>query len=221
MILVGQFDSPFVRRAAVALNFHQIPFERQVLSVFEDFDAMLEINPLGKVPTLILPTGEHLFDSRAIVEYVETLRPSGRTLTPSDPGTYRSMLQVEAVGLGLAEKTYERAIEFARRSEGTHDPVWIARLGSQINSALRWLTDRLSSDGFIDNTFTRADLAVTVALTYMAEKLPQFLEAEAFAPLRAYRERTEARPIFADAAHSTSEALATGWRPESETRGAS
>ena len=60
MILVGQYDSPFVRRVAVTMNFYRMPFERQVLSVFSDFDAMLLINPLGKVPVLQLDNGERL-----------------------------------------------------------------------------------------------------------------------------------------------------------------
>ena len=54
LILVGQFDSPFVRRVAVALNHYGLPYERNVLSVFRDFEAMLAVNPLGKVPSLIL-----------------------------------------------------------------------------------------------------------------------------------------------------------------------
>ena len=67
MILVGQFDSPFVRRVAIALHHYGYPFERRVLSVFKDFDAMLAINPLGKVPTLITDEGEYgLLDIRRI-----------------------------------------------------------------------------------------------------------------------------------------------------------
>ncbi|MFI4997457.1 MAG: glutathione S-transferase N-terminal domain-containing protein [Hyphomicrobiales bacterium] len=68
MVLVGQYDSPFVRRVAVTLNHYGIGFTRQVLSVFGDFDQMLTVNPLGKVPSLALEDGESLFDSRAILE---------------------------------------------------------------------------------------------------------------------------------------------------------
>ena len=106
MILVGQYDSPFVRRVAVALNHYSMAFERQVLSVFQDFDAMLAVNPLGKVPVLILSGGEPIYDSRAIVEYLEGIAPADRRLTPSGAGQRREMLRIEAVVLGLAEKTY-------------------------------------------------------------------------------------------------------------------
>src|SRR5262249_57239123 len=73
MILIGQYDSPFVRRVAVTLHCYDLPFERRVLSVFTDFDAMLTINPLGKVPVLQLDDGERLFDSRAILDYLDSL----------------------------------------------------------------------------------------------------------------------------------------------------
>ncbi len=218
MILVGQYDSPFVRRAAVALSHFGMPFERQVLSVFQDFDAMLCVNPLGKVPSLILSDGEHIYDSRAIIEYLEGIAPAARRLTPSDAGQRREMLRIEAVGLGLAEKTYERAIEFSRRSPGTQDPAWVARLERQIGSALSWLESGLESlphaEWLVGDGMTRADLAVTVATTYVLEKLPQLYGPADFPHLEAQRQKCEALAPFAAAPYSAAEALATGWRPE-------
>jgi glutathione S-transferase len=218
MILVGQYDSPFVRRVAVALNHFGMPFERQVLSVFQDFDAMLSVNPLGTVPSLILPDGEVIYDSRAILEYLEDLAPAERRLTPSAPARHREMLRIEAVGLGLAEKTYERAVEFSRRSPGTQDPAWVARLERQIGSALSWIESGLEArphaEWLVGDRMSRADLAVTVAATYAAEKLPSRYSAADFARLEAHRRKCEALAPFAEAPYSVAESLATGWRPE-------
>ncbi len=218
MILVGQYDSPFVRRVAVALNHYGIGFERQVLSVFQDFDAMLSVNPLGKVPALILSGGEPIYDSRAIVEYLESIAPAARRLTPSDAGQRREMLRIEAVGLGLAEKTYERGIEFSRRSPGTQDPAWVARLERQIGSALSWIESGLESltpaEWLVGDRMTRADLAVTVAATYVLEKLPQLYGPADFPRLEAQRRKCEALAPFTAAPYSAAEAQATGWRPE-------
>ncbi|MEE9210549.1 MAG: glutathione S-transferase family protein [Kiloniellales bacterium] len=214
MILVGQYDSPFVRRVAVALNHYGRPFERRVLSVFQDFDTMLAINPLGKVPSLILPDGEVLYDSRAIIEVLEGLAPADRRLTPSEPGRHREMLRIEAVGLGLAEKTYERAIEFSRRSPGTQDPVWVARLERQIASALSWLEAVAQAEWLVGDRMTRAELAVTVATTYVREKLPQLYGPGDFPHLEAQRRKCEALAPFVQSPYSTAESLATGWRPE-------
>lgn len=214
MILVGQYDSPFVRRVAVALNHYGLPFERRVLSVFQDFDTMLTVNPLGKVPSLILAGGEVIYDSRAIVEVLEGLAPADRRLTPSEPARHREMLRIEAVGLGLAEKTYERGIEFSRRSPGTQDPVWIARLERQIASALAWLEALPQPEWLVGDRMTRADLAVTVAATYVLEKLPQLYGPGNFPRLEARRRKCEALAPFAEAPYSIAESLATGWRPE-------
>ena len=216
MILVGQYDSPFVRRVAIALNHYGIAFERHILSVFQDFDEMLDINPLGKVPALILPGGGHLYDSRAIIEYLEGTVPTDRRLTLNDGALRRDMLCVEAVGVGLAEKIYERAIEFSRRSPGTQDPVWINRLERQIDRTLEWLEGRLNSDWFVGDEMTRADIAAAVAVTYVVEKLPKHFDDARFPQLAAHRKRCERLPAFSSAAYSASEALATGWRPEAE-----
>ena len=214
MILVGQYDSPFVRRVAIALNHYGMVFERRVLSTFQDFDEMLVINPLGKVPSLILPEGDHLYDSRAIIEYLERIAPPDRRLTPTDDALRRDMLRVEAVGTGLSEKIYERAIEFSRRSPGTQDPAWIARLERQIETSLLWLEALPHSEWLVGDEMTRADLAVAVAATYLVEKLPQFFDATRFLKLDSHRRRCEALTTFSAAAYSASEASATGWRPE-------
>ncbi len=214
MILVGQYDSPFVRRVAIALNHYGMSFERRVLSVFQDFDAVLAINPLGKVPVLILPEGDHLYDSRAIFEYLEGIAPSDRRLSPADDADRREMLRVEAVGIGLAEKIYERCIEVSRRSPGTHDPAWIERLERQIKTSLLWLEALPASQWLVGNEMTRADLAVAVATTFVVEKLPQLFDAGQLSRLDAHRRRCEALPPFSAAAYSISEAMATGWRPK-------
>ncbi len=214
MILVGQYDSPFVRRVAVALHHYGLPFERRVLSVFQDFDTLLSVNPLGKVPSLFLPNGEVIYDSRAIIEYLEDKAPTDRRLTPSEPARHREMLRIEAVGLGLAEKTYERAIEFSRRSPGTQDPVWVARLERQIASALSWLEALPDTEWLVGDRMTRADLAVIVATTYVLEKLPQLYRPGDFPQLEARRQKCEALAPFAQSPYSRVESLATGWRPE-------
>ena len=63
--LVGQYDSPFVRRVAVSLTVLELPFERQPLSVFADAGALRALNPLGRVPALLIEDGECLIDSAA------------------------------------------------------------------------------------------------------------------------------------------------------------
>ena len=73
MILIGMFDSPFVRRVAVTMNLLAIPFEHRNWSVGKDFDRIREFNPLGRVPTLVLADGESLIESAAILDYLDLM----------------------------------------------------------------------------------------------------------------------------------------------------
>ena len=83
MILVGQFDSPFVRRVAVTLNHYHMPYTRNPISVFRDVGEMQKINPLVRVPSLILETGEVLIDSAAIIDHLDEAAGPARALTPA------------------------------------------------------------------------------------------------------------------------------------------
>ncbi len=82
MILIGHYDSPYVRRAAVALTALGIPFTRNPLSVFSDAEALRRINPLGRVPALVLDDGEVVIDSAAILDYADQIVGPVRALVP-------------------------------------------------------------------------------------------------------------------------------------------
>src|SRR5258705_11343896 len=82
MLLVGQYDSPFVRRVAISLHVFGIAFERNTKSVFADADEMRRINPLGRIPSLVLDDGEVIIDSAAILDYLDGLVGAERALLP-------------------------------------------------------------------------------------------------------------------------------------------
>ncbi len=82
MILVGQFDSPFVRRVAVTLHHYHMPYTRNPLSVFRNVEDMRRLNPLVRVPALILESGETLIDSGAIIDCLDEMAGPARALTP-------------------------------------------------------------------------------------------------------------------------------------------
>ena len=77
MILIGQYDSPYVRRVAVSLHVLGHAFECRLLSVFRDADEMRRINPLGRVPALLLDDDAVLIDSWAILDYLDETLPFG------------------------------------------------------------------------------------------------------------------------------------------------
>jgi len=214
VILIGQYDSPFVRRVAVTLLFYEVPFERRVLSVFTDFDEMLKINPLGKVPVLELDGGERLFDSRAILDYLDSLVAPSRRLTPTTDPERRAVLRIDAVATGLAEKLYERGFELARRDPAKRDPTAIARIERQVDSALSWLENLAPSPWLSGDRMSRADVTAAIAFTYLIEKHRSFLERRPSPVLEAHCRRCEALPQFGLAGYSASEAERSGWYPE-------
>ncbi len=76
MILVGQYDSPYVRRVAVSLRVLGFDYEHDRRSVFGDFESMRQTNPLARIPSLVFEDGEVLIDSAAILDWLdETVSP--------------------------------------------------------------------------------------------------------------------------------------------------
>ena len=216
MELIGQYDSPFVRRVAVTMNHHGINFERNVLSVFADFDAMIEVNPVGKVPVLKLDNGEYIFDSGAIIDFLESnIAPQDR-LIPTEATQRKDVLRIETVARGLAEKSYERGIEFVRRDADKVDLEWAERLRVQVISILGWLESRKTGDWFCGQCMTLADITAAVAFTFLREKQQIQLKPGDFPNLEAHCDRCEAMPIFAASAYSASEATHSGWKPQNE-----
>src|SRR5215468_8838666 len=114
MILVGQYDSPFVRRVGISLRILGFAYEHDVRSVFGDFDSMRRTNPLGRIPSLVLDDGEVLIDSTAILDWLdETVGPS-RALVPRSGAERRRILRLIALASGAVDKAgasaYERII---------------------------------------------------------------------------------------------------------------
>jgi glutathione S-transferase len=217
MILVGQYDSPFVRRVAVALQLYDMPFERRILSVFSNFTAVLQLNPLGKVPALQLDDGELLFDSRAILDHLDGLVIPDRRLLPPEEPHRRRVLRIESIALGLTEKLYERIFEFARRDPAKRDSAIVQRVEQQIASALSWLEALRPSLWLYGDRLTRADLTTAIALTYMREKAPALLVPALHETLIAHCARCESLSQFVSAAYSADEAQRSGWVPETST----
>ena len=211
MKLVGQLDSPFVRRVAVLMNGYKMEFEREVISVFTDFDDMLEINPLAKVPVLYLDNGEALFDSRVIMDYLDTLVSAEECLMPVDHPRRFEMLRVESIALGLAEKCYERGVEFSRKNPESIDTVWTDRLKQQLQSVLRWLEARKPNPWLCGDAMTRPDITCAVAFTFLKEKQQIPWRPGDYPNLEKHCEYCESLPMFTDSAYSASEAERSGW----------
>src|SRR6476659_5514211 len=117
MILIGQYDSPFVRRVAIAMRLYGISFDHKPWSTFGDADKIAPFNPLRRVPTLVLDSGEALVESTAILDYLDELAGPDQALIAASGAVRRHHLRICALSIGLGDKAvsllYERVLRKA------------------------------------------------------------------------------------------------------------
>lgn len=174
MILVGQYDSPYVRRVAVSLHLLGIPFSRNTLSGFADAEAMRRINPLGRIPSLILDDGEVLIDSWAILDHLDSQVGPERALLPPPGRARRDALFEIALATGALDKAgamiYERTL---RPPEKLHQP-WVERCRTQVTSGLAALEARTPPSGWSGgDRILQPDITAACALAFLKARLPE------------------------------------------------
>jgi len=197
MILTGQLDSPFVRRVAIALHIYGLPFAHNVISAYDDFGQLLALNPLGKVPALQLDDGTVLADSTLILDYLERLAGQDNSLWSASLEARAGVLAHVGVAVGLAEKAVEFRTETVRRPPEKIDTSRVDRILAQIAAALRWLEKHTPGEGFIRGMdITHADIASTVAVTFITNKNPEHFEGRDSANLLTHTLRCEALDPF-------------------------
>ncbi len=146
MILVGRYRSPFVRRVAATMKIYGMPYERRVLSTITDGDAIRAVNPVGRVPALILDSGETLIDSAAILDHLDECAGPARALVPEKGAERREVLKLVALAIGAVEKAVALAYELQRRPEHLVFPEWAAKLKGQARAGLA--TERIRHEAF-------------------------------------------------------------------------
>ncbi|HET9957975.1 MAG TPA: glutathione S-transferase family protein [Polyangiaceae bacterium] len=197
MILIGQYDSPFVRRVAIALTLYEIPFEQNPWSVWTNAEEIAQYNPLRRVPTLVLPDGEWLIESFAILETLDELVGPERALLPAHGPVRRDGLQVCALATGVAEKAVSLLYELLLRE--VPSPLWCTRCGRQISDALTLLNrDRAqrTTPYWLGEQLSHADIAVACALRFVREAHAELFESLKIPALRQHSERCESLPVF-------------------------
>jgi glutathione S-transferase len=202
MLLIGMFDSPFVRRVAVTMKLLEIPFEHANWSVGRDFDRIRQYNPLGRVPTLVTGEGEALMESSAILDYLDERAGADRALLPRAGAERRQALNLMAMATGAAEKgvlqLYERAF---RPEEKRHQP-WVDRCRLQMSASLgaidRHLGERGVSQWLVGKRMTQADVTVVCAFTFLNDALKVASDHVMYESLATLAARCESLPAFQD-----------------------
>lgn len=201
MILIGQYDSPFVRRVGIALREHGLPFEHRRWSVWGDAEKIAAYNPLRRVPTLVLDDGTSLIESGAILDALDEMVGPGRALLPREGAARRDALRVIALATGTADKAVSLLYEPLHRANPSES--WMARCRLQIGDGLRALEEdraRGASGWWQGEALSHADIAVGCMLRFVGEAHPQLLDEARYPQLLRHASRCEARPSFQEIA---------------------
>ena len=202
MKLIGAITSPYVRKVRIVMAEKKLDYQFVAEDVWAADTTISASNPLGKVPCLIMEGGEALFDSRVIVEYVDTLSPVGKLI----PGSGRERAEVktwEALADGLLDAAILARLEatWPGRQDGQRSQAWIDRQMKKIDDSLlamsRGLGERSHCVGI---HLTLSDIAVGSALGYLDFRFPSIDWRAQHPNLGALYERLAQRQSFKDTA---------------------
>jgi glutathione S-transferase len=196
MFLIGQYDSPFVRRVAIALRLYGLPFEHRPWSTFGEADKIAPYNPLRRVPTLVLDGGEALIESTAILDYLDELVGPERTMIAAKGAERRHALKICALGSGLADKAVSLIYERVLRKDQLK--LWVERCEAQIGGVLGLLEKeraQVATPFWFGERIGHADIMVACALRFTGEGHPALFDAR-YPALKAHAARCEALPPF-------------------------
>ena len=199
MILIGQYDSPFVRRVAIALRLYGLAFEHRPWSTFGEGDRIAPYNPLRRVPTLVLDSGEALIESTAILDYLDELVGPEQAMIAEHGPQRRHALKVCALATGLGDKAVSLVYERVLRKDALK--LWVERCEAQIGGVLEVLEQEraaITTPYWFGDRIGHADVAVACVLRFTGEAHPALLGGARYPALTAHAARCEALPVFAE-----------------------
>ncbi len=203
MIVVGRDLSPFVRRVVVSLKLTGLPYEQRPLATTTDGEQIRALNPLGRVPALLLGDDEPpLVDSWTILDHIDEQAGPEKALVPRDGKARRAVLRLVAIGTGVAEKGVQSFYERTRRPPETLHAPWRDHCDGQVSgglAALEVAAGAAAARGWPWLTgarITQADVTAAVTLDFIRFTAPYQLPAGRYPALTALADRLYALPAF-------------------------
>lgn len=201
MILIGQYDSPFVRRVAIAMRLYDVSFEHRPWSTFGDAEKIAPYNPLRRVPTLVLDSGEALIESAMILDYLDELVGPERAMLASHGEMRRRHLRLCALATGIGDKAVSLVYERVLRKEQLN--LWVERCEAQISGVLDVLEHEraeVKTPYFFGERIGHSDIAVACVLRFTREAHEHLFDARRYPALIAHAKVCEALPYFMEIA---------------------
>ena len=200
MKLLGSKTSPYVRKVRIVMLEKKLDYVFVPEDVWSAQTTITETNPLGKVPCLIMEAGEALFDSRVIVEYLDTLSPVGKLI----PAVGRERAEIktwEALADGVLDAAIVARLEatWVGRSPAERSQAWIDRQLGKIHTSLKAMSKGLGDKPYCAGIhLSLADVAVGCALSYMDFRFPQINWRSDYPNLQKLLDKLMLRPSFAE-----------------------
>jgi glutathione S-transferase len=200
MQLIGQYDSPFVRRVGIALTWYGMPFTQLPLSVFGDADALAQHNPLRRVPTLVLNDGTVLTETFVCLDALDQLAAEShgvdgdRLLVPARGAERLRVLRRCGFVSGAADKVVSLVYEERLREHKSQ--LWTERCTAQVVDTLHLLERETPNSIQGLNVLTHDVIASTCLLTFIINAQPSLLAKVEAPNLFRLRDACEARPEF-------------------------
>ncbi|MDO9401227.1 MAG: glutathione S-transferase N-terminal domain-containing protein [Polaromonas sp.] len=204
MKLIGSSSSPYVRKVRIVMAEKKLDYQFVIEDVWSADTAMTEFNPLGKVPCLVMEgvngSEEAVFDSRVIVEYLDTLSPVGK-LIPVQGRERAEVKTWEALADGLLDAAILARLEatWAGRLEAQRSQAWIDRQMGKVDATVRAMSAGLGDKPFCSGIhLSLSDIAVGCALGYLDFRFAQIDWRTPYPNLARLYEKLAQRPSFID-----------------------
>lgn len=198
MRLIGSLTSPYVRKVRVVLAEKKLEYKLELDDPWSAQAKVVDSNPLGKVPCLVLEGGEALFDSRVIVEYVDTLSPVGRLIP--ERGRERAEVRTwEALADGIMDAAISARMEqhWPGRLPEQRCQAWVDRQMGKVEAGLAAMARALGQrSGCVGQQLSLADIAAVCALHYLDFRYPELPWRERHGNLAKLADRLGQRPSF-------------------------
>jgi glutathione S-transferase len=172
MLLIGPYDSPFVRRVAVTMKLYGIAFEHRRIDTGPDADEIRRFNPLGRVPALRLDDGEVLIDSAMIIDHLDALAGPARALTPPAGPERRRVNRLVALATGAADKYVAAYYERTKRPPAHLWQPWLEQLEAQARAGLAAFASEIQGPWACGDRLTQADVSIVCTVESMRFDMP-------------------------------------------------
>lgn len=198
MKLIGSLTSPYVRKARIVFAEKKIEVPLIQENVWSQDTQIMQSNPLGKVPCLIMDDGGAMFDSRVIVEYADTLSPVNK-LIPVAGKEKAAVKTWEALADGILDASILARLEATWRPDEQKNQAWIDRQLHKVDVSLKAMSAGLGeSEWCFGNQMTLADISVGCALGYLLFRFPEIKWQQTYPNLNKLYQKLMARPSFAN-----------------------